>query len=167
VGVLGASSSEVAQVFRGARGDGPGLSLLARRSDRLGISTVPAHLLVGLGFGRGGVTGPELSAEFLDLTAEIGVLLLLLTLGLEYTGDEWRHELKRGRVAGVVDLVANFTPGAPAARALGWGDRGDAARRHHRRLLLGRDRQGARRPQPLGQQGDAHHPVRPTRHWWV
>lgn len=121
MGVLAASSSEVAQVFIELGVMALGLSLLARCSDRLGISPIPAYLLVGLGFGRGGVTGPELSSEFLDLTAEIGVLLLLLTLGLEYTGDELRHELKRGRVAGVVDLVANFTPGALAALALGWG----------------------------------------------
>jgi monovalent cation:H+ antiporter-2, CPA2 family len=47
-------------------------------------------------------------------------VLLLLTLGLEYTGGELRNALRTGVRAGVVDLVLNFTPGLVAGFLLGW-----------------------------------------------
>ena len=49
------------------------------------------------------------------------MVLLLLTLGLEYTPDELRDGLKRNGRAGVVDVVLNALPGAAAALLLGWG----------------------------------------------
>jgi monovalent cation:H+ antiporter-2, CPA2 family len=48
------------------------------------------------------------------------VLLLLLTLGLEYTPDELRQGLRTGLVPGVTDAVVNFTPGFVAGLLLGW-----------------------------------------------
>ncbi len=98
-----------------------GLAVLARLSDRLGVSPIPAYLVAGLLFGDGGIATPELSGDFLQLAAEIGVVLLLLTLGLEYTPDELRDGLKRNGRAGVVDVVLNALPGAAAALLLGWG----------------------------------------------
>ena len=53
-----------------------------------GIPPGVARLLAGLVFGEGGVATPVLSADFLELAGEIGVVLLLLTLGLEYTPEE-------------------------------------------------------------------------------
>jgi CPA2 family monovalent cation:H+ antiporter-2 len=97
-----------------------GLALLARLSDRLGVSPIPAYLLAGLLFGDGGLAAPSLSADFLELAAEVGVVLLLLTLGLEYSADELADGIRTGWRAGVVDLVLNATPGALAALALGW-----------------------------------------------
>jgi CPA2 family monovalent cation:H+ antiporter-2 len=61
------------------------------------------------------------SAEYVTIAGELGVLLLLFTLGLEYTGDELRHQLAAGFPAGVIDLLLNFTPGAAAGLILGWG----------------------------------------------
>ena len=98
-----------------------GLAVLARFSDRLGVSPIPAFLVAGLLFGDGGIATPELSGDFLHLAAEIGVVLLLLTLGLEYTPDELRDGLRRNGRAGVVDVVLNALPGAAAAFLLGWG----------------------------------------------
>ena len=98
-----------------------GLAVLARLSDRLGVSPIPAYLVAGLLFGDGGIATPELSSDFLHLAAEIGVVLLLLTLGLEYTPDELRDGLRRNGRAGVVDVVLNALPGAAAAILLGWG----------------------------------------------
>lgn len=98
-----------------------GLAVLARLSDRLGVSPIPAYLVAGLLFGDGGIATPELSGDFLQLAAEIGVVLLLLTLGLEYTPDELRDGLRRNGRAGVVDVVLNALPGAAAAILLGWG----------------------------------------------
>jgi CPA2 family monovalent cation:H+ antiporter-2 len=118
--LLGAASGDVALAFVELGVIALGLSFLARISDRIGISPIPAYLLVGLAFGEGGLVSPAFSADFIDLAAEIGVLLLLFTLGLEYTGEELRHGLRRGWLDGVVDLVANFTPGVIAAVLLGW-----------------------------------------------
>ena len=52
--------------------------------------------------------------------AEIGVLLLLFMLGLEYSGDELKKSLRAGLPAGVVDFVLNFTPGLICGLLLGW-----------------------------------------------
>lgn len=118
--VLAAASGEVAVAFLELGIIALGLSLIARLSDRVGLSPIPGYLLVGLAFGEGGIVSPAFSSEFIDLAAEIGVILLLLTLGLEYTGAELRHGLRRDWPAGVVDLLANATPGVLAALLLGW-----------------------------------------------
>lgn len=97
------------------------LSLLAWLASRLGITAIPLYLLAGLAVGEGGLAPLDVSADFIHLAGEIGVLLLLLTLGLEYSGDELRHGLRTGIVPGVIDAVANFTPGFVAGLVLGWG----------------------------------------------
>lgn len=97
-----------------------GLSLLARGATRLGISPIPLYLLGGLMLGVGEVVPTALTDEFVDVAAEIGVLLLLFTLGLEYTPRELALELRRNYLGGVVDLAANFLPGLLAGLLLGW-----------------------------------------------
>ena len=87
------------------------LSVLARVAGRLGITAIPLYLLAGLAVGKGGVAPLDVSADFIHLAGEIGVLLLLLTLGLEYSADELRQGMRTGVVPGVVDAAANFTPG--------------------------------------------------------
>ena len=89
-----------------------GLAILARISDRIGVSPIPAYLLAGLLFGEGGLAAPSLSADFLELAAEIGVVLLLLTLGLEYSPTSSPTACAADWRAGIVDLVLNATPGA-------------------------------------------------------
>ena len=96
------------------------LSVLARLAGRLGITAIPLYLLAGLAVGRGGIAPLDVSADFIELAGEIGVLLLLLTLGLEYSPDELRHGLREGIVPGVVDAAANFTPGFLVGLILGW-----------------------------------------------
>ncbi len=97
------------------------LAVLARLAGRLGITAIPLFLLAGLAVGRGGVAPLDVSEEFLSLAGEIGVLLLLLMLGLEYTADELRQGLRSGGAPGAVDAAANFTPGFVAGLLLGWG----------------------------------------------
>ena len=87
---------------------------------RLGITAIPLYLLAGLAVGKGGIAPLDVSADFIHLAGEIGVLLLLLTLGLEYSGDELRDGLRTSVVPGVVDAVTNFTPGFIVGIALGW-----------------------------------------------
>ena len=86
--MLAAASGDIALVFIELARSCSVLAVLARLFDRSGVSPIPAYLLAGLIFGEGGIAAPVLSADFLELAAEIGVVLLLLTLGLEYTADE-------------------------------------------------------------------------------
>ena len=60
------------------------------------------------------------SVKTFHVGAEIGVILLLFMLGLEYTGAELGANLRSGLPAGVVDLVLNFPPGLIAGLLLGW-----------------------------------------------
>lgn len=97
------------------------LGLLARVAGRIGMSPIPFYLLGGLGFGAGGIIKLDGMQEFAHLSGEIGVILLLLMLGLEYTAPELVTGLRRSWQAGILDFVLNFTPGAGIALLLGWG----------------------------------------------
>jgi CPA2 family monovalent cation:H+ antiporter-2 len=61
-----------------------------------------------------------LSSSFIHIGAEIGVLLLLFMLGLEYTGEQLRESLQVGVLSGLIDLILNFLPGFGAGLLLGW-----------------------------------------------
>lgn len=98
-----------------------GLGLLGALATRVGISPVPLYLLAGLAFGRGGLLPLGASEEFIATGAEIGVILLLFTLGLEYTATELVGTLRTSAVGGLVDLVVNAAPGVILAVVLGWG----------------------------------------------
>lgn len=97
------------------------LGLLAHR---IGLSPIPLYLVAGLTVGEHGavpvVTG-QAGRDFIEIGAEIGAVLLLLMLGLEYAADELVVALRRNAPAGLVDLVLNATPGAALALLLGWG----------------------------------------------
>ena len=82
-----------------------GLSLLGRIAVRFGISPIPFYLLAGLVFGHGGFIPLAASEEFFEVGSEIGVILLLAMLGLEYSADELMGNLKRSRFAGFMDTV--------------------------------------------------------------
>ena len=71
-----------------------GLAILARVASRWGFSAIPLYLLAGLAFGNGGLTPLNVSEGFIHIGAEIGVLLLLFMLGLEYTGGELVENLR-------------------------------------------------------------------------
>ncbi|MDP8978888.1 MAG: cation:proton antiporter [Actinomycetota bacterium] len=115
-----AGSPEAALLFLELGALVVGLALLARLASRIGFSPIPLYLLAGLAFGRGGLLPLGLSEEFVAVGAEIGVVLLLFMLGLEYSGEELGAGLRRGVPAGAVDLGLNFTPGFLAGLALGW-----------------------------------------------
>ncbi|MFY9528687.1 MAG: cation:proton antiporter [Candidatus Acidiferrales bacterium] len=97
-----------------------GLAILARIASRWGFSAIPLYLLAGLAFGNGGLAPLKVSAGFIHIGAEIGVLLLLFMLGVEYTGRELVDNLRGGFPAAVVDLALNFTPGLIAGLLLRW-----------------------------------------------
>ncbi|APX01953.1 cation:proton antiporter [Arthrobacter sp. QXT-31] len=97
------------------------LGLLAKLAGQIGVSPIPLYLLGGLAFGTGGIIELEGMKEFAHLAGEIGVILLLLMLGLEYTASELFTGLRRSWQGGILDLVLNFLPGAGLALFLGWG----------------------------------------------
>lgn len=104
-----------------------GLGILGRLAWKVGISPIPFYLLGGLAFGSGGMVPLEGIGEFASLASEIGVVLLLLLLGLEYSAAELVTGLRRSWVGGLLDLVLNATPGAIVALILGWGPVGALA----------------------------------------
>jgi K+:H+ antiporter subunit KhtU len=98
-----------------------GLAVLARVAGRLGITAVPLYLVAGLFFGEGGAVQLDVSTDFIAVAAEIGVLLLLFTLGLEYSEAELREGLRTGVPPGLVDMLSNALPGVAVGLVLGWG----------------------------------------------
>lgn len=97
------------------------LGLLGAFAGKFGISAIPLYLLAGLAFGHGGIYEMHAITGFLDVGAEVGVVLLLFTLGLEYTPRELLGTMKTSWLGAVVDLVLNATPGVLCALLLGWG----------------------------------------------
>jgi CPA2 family monovalent cation:H+ antiporter-2 len=97
------------------------LALLARLAMRIGLSPIPLYLLGGLAIGEGGLVPVVTSDRFIETGAELGVILLLLMLGLEYTGDELVQSLRSSARAGLLDLALNFTPGFVAGLLLSVG----------------------------------------------
>jgi CPA2 family monovalent cation:H+ antiporter-2 len=97
-----------------------GLAFLARLARRLGLSAISLYLLAGLAFGNGGLLPLNLTKGFIQLGAEIGVLLLLFMLGLEYSGENLTKGLRMGASGAAIDLLLNFPPGFLAGLLLGW-----------------------------------------------
>ncbi|WP_058235095.1 cation:proton antiporter [Devriesea agamarum] len=97
------------------------LGLLGRLAHRVGISPVPFYLLGGLAFGHGGFLELPHIMDFASVASEIGVILLLFVLGLEYSARELVTGMRRSWQAGVLDIVLNALPGALLVLAMGWG----------------------------------------------
>lgn len=101
------------------------LALGGRAAGRLGITPIPLYLIAGillqllLHLGE----DPE---HFIHTGAELGAILLLFTLGLEYSSQELRDNLSANRQLGVLDLLLNFTPGLIAGVLLGFPPLGAA-----------------------------------------
>ena len=118
--MIAAGSAEAALAFVEVGALALGLALLARLAGRAGLTAVPLYLVAGLAFGDGGLARLDVSAEFISLTAEIGVLLLLFTLGLEYSDTELRYGLQNGLPTGILDMALNALPGLALGLVLGW-----------------------------------------------
>jgi len=117
---MAAQAHDVSQIFLELGAAIVGLAVLARVAIRFGFSAIPLYLLAGLAFGKGGLAPLDVSQSFINTGAEIGVLLLLFMLGVEYTGEELRANLRTGLPAGAVDLLLNFPPGLIAGFVLGF-----------------------------------------------
>jgi CPA2 family monovalent cation:H+ antiporter-2 len=118
--LIAATSSDVALAFIEIGAIAIGLSFLALAAGRVGVSAVPLYLIAGLAFGEGGIVDVTVAEGFVATTAEIGVLLLLLSLGLEYSKSELATGLRTGTLPGLLDAVTNFVPGLVLGFILGW-----------------------------------------------
>lgn len=96
------------------------MAVLARVAGVLAISPIPLYLLAGLALGDGGLLPLGFSESFVAAGADLGVVLLLFALGLEFSADELRESVRRSRAAGPVDLVLNAAPGLAVGAVLGW-----------------------------------------------
>ncbi|MFR9673754.1 cation:proton antiporter [Streptomyces sp. TR06-5] len=95
------------------------LSVLGSLARRFALSPVPLYLLAGLALGEGGVAPVPAAGAFVETGAAIGLVLLLLALGLEFTLPEFTVSLRRHLPSAGVDLVLNAAPGAVAGWLLG------------------------------------------------
>ncbi|TNY37784.1 cation:proton antiporter [Thermomonospora catenispora] len=103
------------------------LGLLGSIATRFSISAIPLYLIGGLAFGSGGLLPLEDSEHFVEIGAEVGVILLLFTLGLEYTAGELVGTLRTSAPVGLADLVLNAGPGVIVGLLMGWGPVGALA----------------------------------------
>ena len=100
------------------------LGVLGRVAKWIKVPVIPLYLLAGLCLRRGrSADARRASEEFIATGAEIGVILLLLMLGLEYTASDLVTNLKSHYPAGLVDGALNAVPGAAAGPAGSAGDR--------------------------------------------
>lgn len=97
------------------------LGIVAFIANRLKFSVVPLYLLIGLAIGEGGIFPMSVSEEFLNTGSQIGAIMLLLLLGLEYSAYDLSKAFKERKSAGLIDFLANSIPGFVLGLAMGWG----------------------------------------------
>lgn len=95
------------------------LALLGTAARRFALSPIPVYLLAGLSLGKGGILPVAAAGDFVATSAPIGVVLLLLTLGLEFSTTEFASSMRHHLPSAAVDIVLNATPGAVAGWLLG------------------------------------------------
>jgi CPA2 family monovalent cation:H+ antiporter-2 len=97
------------------------LGLMARIAVGWKLSPIPLYLLAGLALGEGGLVPIVTSESFISIGADLGLILLLLMLGLEYTGSELVSSMRTTGTFGLVDLLLNYLPGLAAGLLWGFG----------------------------------------------
>ncbi|GGC50543.1 cation:proton antiporter [Haloferax sulfurifontis] len=91
---------------------------------RLGLSVIPLYVVGGV------VAGPYVAGRFglpyvpngevVTILAELGIVLLLFFLGLEFSLDRLRASGSKIGRAGVIDLAVNLPIGVAIGLVLGW-----------------------------------------------
>ena len=78
-----------------------------------------------MAFGEGGLVPLVTAESFVSVGAEVGLILLLFMLGLEYTASELVGTVKSNAATGLIDVALNFTPGfaAVCSWVSGWSTR--------------------------------------------
>ncbi|MDO8136122.1 MAG: cation:proton antiporter, partial [Candidatus Brocadiales bacterium] len=83
-------------------------------ASKMRLSLIPLYILAGLVLAR--VVRPNMVLEFM---AEIGVILLLFVIGLEFSFGSFIKNKERFLAGGFLDLVFNLPLGFLAGQALG------------------------------------------------
>lgn len=97
------------------------LGVVAFLANRLKFSVVPLYLLIGLAIGEGGLVPLNVSEDFLNTGAQIGAIMLLLLLGLEYSAYDLAKAFSERRSAGLIDFLVSAIPGFALGLVFGWG----------------------------------------------
>ena len=95
------------------------LAVLGAVARRFALSPIPVYLLAGHSLGKGGLLPVAAAGDFIETAAPIGIVLLLLTLGLEFSATEFASSMRHHLPSAAVDVVLNATPGAVAGWLLG------------------------------------------------
>lgn len=95
------------------------LAVLGAVARRFGLSPVPVYLMTGLALGKGGILPVPDADDFVITGAPIGMVLLLLTLGLEFSATEFASSMRHHLPSAGVDIVLNAAPGAVTGWVLG------------------------------------------------
>jgi len=95
------------------------LAVGARLAARTGFSSIPLYLVAGIVLGA--LAPPTLDDALVTTLSGVGIVLLLFTLGLEYSALELAAGLRSGVRGGILDLALNFPPGFAIGLLMGWG----------------------------------------------
>jgi len=95
------------------------LAVGARLAARTGFSSIPLYLVAGIVLGA--LAPPTLDDALVTTLSEVGIVLLLVTLGLEYSAPELASGLRSGVRGGILDLALNFPAGFAIGLLMGWG----------------------------------------------
>ncbi|ORA08949.1 cation:proton antiporter [Mycobacterium arosiense] len=95
------------------------LAIVGAAARRFALSPIPVYLLAGLALGNGGMLPVAAGGQFITTSAPIGVVLLLLTLGCEFSLAEFSSSMRHHLPSAAVDIVLNAAPGAIAGWLLG------------------------------------------------
>ncbi len=94
------------------------IALIGALAARVGLSVIPAYIVVGILVGPNeptSIAGISLrlvqTGEFIDLLAELGIVFLLFFLGLEFSLEQLVSNRDRLVKIGVIDLGINFLLG--------------------------------------------------------
>ncbi|MFW6436970.1 MAG: cation:proton antiporter [Halococcoides sp.] len=103
------------------------IALAGILADRVGLSVIPAYIVVGILVGPNPPTeiGPLTltlvdHTEFIEVLAELGIVFLLFFLGLEFSVSQLLDDRTRIATIGGIDLVVNLGLGVAIGVAVGF-----------------------------------------------
>src|SRR5918999_5303265 len=94
--------------------------LLARGGRRIALPTIPAFMAAGILLGPS-VTGVLDDPHALDLVADIGLIVLLFHLGVEFPLEQVMESGRQVVQSALAYIGLNVTAGLALGAALGWG----------------------------------------------
>lgn len=104
-----------------------GIALAGAVANRIGLSVIPAYIIVGILIGPNepfSIAGISVTLveqrEFIDVVAELGIVFLLFFLGLEFSVTQLLNDRQRIATIGSVDLLINFSLGVGLGFAFGY-----------------------------------------------